>query len=415
MRASAIPLSLVTGIAASASFLAACGDEPIALGVFGAGSTDAGGSGADGAIAAGGGDGPAATPDAALGGDIGAAPAPGQDGAAPALPPFLIGADISSVQQAVAGGATFVDDDGTERDLLSLLVRHGFNAVRLRTFVAPTQTAPDPQGGTFAPYSTQGYCDLAHTVTVAQAVKAAGLGFLLDFHYSDTWADPTKQVKPAAWAADDLPSMATSLHDYTKNAVAQLVAAGARPDLVQVGNGVTQGIELSPGTALGPVSDWSALASLLKAGIAAVHEVDPSIRILMHLDRCDDAAGSASWITSAMSQGVDFDVFGESCYTATQGSPTAWQTTYAALAAQFPALQFAIAEYNADSADPSEIRKANDVVFGLPDHRGLGAFFWEPTESGSWGPGLFTVTGTRYRVIAASIDSFDQMKVAYGL
>jgi arabinogalactan endo-1,4-beta-galactosidase len=330
-------------------------------------------------------------------------------------PAFILGADISSVQQAAAGGATYYDDDGTKKDILALLGAHGFNYVRLRTFVDPTQSAPDPQGGTFPPYSTQGYCDLAHTVTVGNQVKAAGMGLLLDFHYSDTWADPGKQVKPAAWANDDLPAMVTALHDYTQTAISTLVRAGARPDMVQLGNDITPGIELTPGTALGPASNWKQLAPLLKAGISAVRSVDATIPIMLHIDRCGDAASSVSWVTSAIDNGVAFDVLGESCYTAYQGPPSGWQSTFGTLVSMFPNLKFVMAQYNADTSSPTEIRQANDIVFGLPSHQGLGTFFWEPTESGAWGPGLFTLTGNRYSTVAARIDQFDQMKTAYGL
>jgi arabinogalactan endo-1,4-beta-galactosidase len=337
------------------------------------------------------------------------------DSGSPSKPLYILGADVSSVQQAVAGGATYYDDDGTKKDILALLGAHGFNYVRLRTFVDPTQPAPNPQGGTFPPYSTQGYCDLPHTVTFAQQVKSAGMGLLLDFHYSDTWADPGKQIKPASWANDDLPMMAAALHDYTQNVVSTLVGAGARPDIVQLGNDITPGIELTPGAPLGSTSNWTQLAQLLNAGISAVHSVDSSIRIMLHLDRCADANASVAWVTSAMNNGVAFDVLGESCYTAYQGQPSGWQATFDTLVSKFPNLQFAMAQYNADSVDPTEIRQANDMIFQLPNHQGLGTFFWEPTESGVWGPGLFAASGNKFSTISADIDQFDQMKVAYGL
>jgi len=218
--------------------------------------------------------------------DGGADSAPGADAQGDATvadsgsasnPPFVLGADITFTQEDVAGGATFVDN-GVTLPILQLLKNHGFNYVRLRTFVDPTQPAPNPAGGTFAPYSPQGFGDLTHTVAFGQEIKAAGMGFLLDFHMSDYWADPGKQIKPAAWANDDLPTLTTALHDYTLNAIQQLVAAGARPDMVQVGNEITPGMELTPGTAFGPTSNWKQLAQLLNAGIGAVREVDPSRR-----------------------------------------------------------------------------------------------------------------------------------------
>jgi arabinogalactan endo-1,4-beta-galactosidase len=327
----------------------------------------------------------------------------------------MLGADISSVQQAVANGTTYYDDDGTKKDILTLLKAHGFNYIRLRTFVDPTQPAPNPAGGTFAAYSPQGYADLAHTITFGQQIKAAGLGFLLDFHYSDYWADPGKQIKPAAWASDNLANLTTALQTYTQNAITQLVAAGARPDMVQTGNEITPGMELTPGTALGPTSNWKQLAQLLSAGINAVHAVDPTIKIVLHIDRGGDLATSETWLANAMSNGVKFDVFGESCYTAYQGQPSGWQATFTALATKYPNLRFIMAEYNAETSDTAEIRQANDILFNLPNHQGAGTFFWEPTESGAWGPGLFTSAGNKLSTIPASIDQFDQMKTAYGL
>jgi arabinogalactan endo-1,4-beta-galactosidase len=328
---------------------------------------------------------------------------------------FILGAEITWTQEDEASGATYVDDDGTPKDIVRLLADHGFNYVRLRTFVDPTRPAPAPDGGTFAPYSAQGFGDLAHTTTFAKEVKDAGLGLLLDFHYSDYWADPGKQIKPAAWAADDLAAMTNDLQTYTTHAVAQLVASGARPDLVQTGNDITPGLELTPGAPLGSSSSWSALGQLLKAAIAGVHAVDPTIPIMLHIDRCGDATTSIGWIESALAQGVSFDVFGESCFVAYQGAPSGWGPTFAAIAARFPTLRLAIAQYAGDPGDPTVVRKANDMIFGLPNHQGIGTFFWEPTHSGAWGAGLFSSSGTptQYATVPASIDQFDAMRAAY--
>jgi arabinogalactan endo-1,4-beta-galactosidase len=345
--------------------------------------------------------------------------------------PFFLGADISSTQQAEANGATFADE-GVAEPILTLLKNHGFNYVRLRTFVDPTQPAPNPAGGTFPPYSTQGFCDLAHTITFGQQIKAAQMGFLLDFHYSDYWADPGKQIKPAAWVNDDLPAAVTHLHDYTYGAIQALVAAGARPDMVQIGNEITPGILLSPGTPLGPrtTAGWPALAQLLNAGIQAVHQVDPTIKIMLHLDRGGDLGGpdggsagealanSIDFVDNAVANGVAFDVLGESCYVTYQGPPASWQDTFDGLVAKYPTLQFVMAEYNADPADQTddELTQANDIVFNLPNHQGVGAFFWEPTEYiNQANQGMFTENGSVYSPIPACISQYDQMESDYGL
>ena len=127
---------------------------------------------------------------------------------------------------------------------------------------------------------------------------------------------------------------------------------------------------------------------------------------------------SEAFIQNAMSNGVQFDVFGESCYVAFQGQPSGWQTTFTGLAAKFPKLKFAMAEYNADPNDQTdnELRQANDIVFNLPNHQGVGTFFWEPTRKpNAQNPGIFTVSGAVYTAIPACIGQYDQMKTAYGL
>jgi arabinogalactan endo-1,4-beta-galactosidase len=328
---------------------------------------------------------------------------------------FILGADITWTQQdQIASGATFYDVDGGAKPILRLLQDHGFNWVRLRTFVDPTQPAPNPEGGTFPPYSPDGFANLGYTIIFGQQIKAAGMGFLLNFHCSDYWADPGKQIKPATWANDDLTAMAAHLQGYTHDAVAALINAGARPDMVQIGNSITPGFELSPGTPVGSASSWSALGTLLQAGIAGVRAADPSIQIMLHIDRCADAATSIAWIQDALANGVSFDVFGESCYVVYQGKPSGWPPTFSALAAAFPNLKLVVAEYNADPSDETEITAANTMLSALPNRQGLGSFIWEPTHSGAWGPGLFTQQGNRYSVVPARIEQFDQMRQTFG-
>ena len=334
------------------------------------------------------------------------------------------GADITFVQADEAGGATY--SDGTVKDIFQLLKDHGFNAVRLRTFVDPkAQDGYDQQNG---------FADLAHTITFATRIKAAHMGFLLDFHYSDNWADVSKQCVPVAWQGMTLAQMAQALHDYTKNAITQLVAAGARPDIVQIGNGITPGMLIhicdnsgSP-TSLSPVggsvANWTNLGTLLNAGVAGVKEADASIQIMLHLDQGGDkppaAAGTAlqtniDWITNATNQGVQFDILGESAFQVHQGDPSSepntqrtWMSTFAGLASHFPNLAIMAVEYG------SLQRDINDVVYGLAGQQGIGAFTWEPTHEGNWNEGhaLFAASGTKYTA-TADLSLYDAMKSAY--
>jgi arabinogalactan endo-1,4-beta-galactosidase len=340
------------------------------------------------------------------------------------LPSYLIGADITFVEADEAAGATY--SDGTQQDILPLLKGHGFNTIRLRTFVDPKAAdGYDQQSGA---------ADLAHTIAFGRRVKAAGLGFLLDFHYSDNWADPGKQCIPVAWQGMTLGQMVTALHDYTRDAVAQLVAAGARPDLVQLGNEITPGMLLhvcdasgipqSTSAVNGSSSNWSSLGQFLRAGVAAVAEVDASIQIVLHLDRGGDKPtdtpgnalqSSIDWLNSATAQGVRCDVLGESAYQLYQGDPSSeantkatWSSTFSGLAARFPSLRILAVEYG-----PMQ-REINDIVFGLPGQQGLGSFNWEPTHQGKWNTGhaLFSASGNQYTA-TADLSLYDSMKVAY--
>ena len=327
-----------------------------------------------------------------------------------ALPPdYSLGADITWVQADEARGATY--SDGAQRDILALLKAHGFNAIRLRTFVDPRASdGYDREAG---------FGDLAHTIAFAKRIRAAGLSLLLDFHYSDNWADPGKQCVPVAW--QDLrttDALAAAVHDYTRDALAQLSAAGAAPQLVQIGNEITSGLLLhrcdARGQPLGmnpvngSISSWSNLGQLLSAAARAVRETDPRIRIVLHIDAGDDLASSRSFIEHARAEGVSFDVFAESCYTAYQGTPATWRSTLMRLGELFPQLQLMIAEYG------PEQRAANDVVYGLPSRQGVGTFNWEPTHEGDWNRGhaLFRVSGAAYTA-TAELGLYDAMRQAY--
>jgi arabinogalactan endo-1,4-beta-galactosidase len=132
------------------------------------------------------------------------------------------------------------------------------------------------------------------------------------------------------------------------------------------------------------------------------------ILIALHLDRGNDLASSRSFIQNALTEGVPFDAFGESCYTVTQGQPPDWQATFSSLAGAFPTLKFFIAEYGAAQ------RAANDVVFNLANDRGIGSFNWEPTSQGSWNTGhdLIRRSGTSYSA-QPDLALYDQMKFDY--
>jgi arabinogalactan endo-1,4-beta-galactosidase len=290
---------------------------------------------------------------------------------------MIIGADISSVQAAEARGVQY-SDKGIRKDILAILKDHGFNYVRLRVFNDPTKATPRDR-----PYSMDGYCDLPHTIEMARRVKAMGMGLLIDFHYSDSWADPAKQFTPSAWA--DLPfnDLVAKMHDWTKDAITAMRNAGVQPDMVQVGNEITPGLMTDRG---GSTRNWEQLGQLLKAGIAGVKEVDPKILVMLHIDKGGDNAATRRWVDAAVAHGVSFDILGESCYLRWQGPGSDWKANFDDLAVRYPNLSFVIAEVG------SETRDAAEIMRNLPDHRGLGTFVWEPTSNLN-GQALFDSNG----------------------
>jgi arabinogalactan endo-1,4-beta-galactosidase len=389
----------------------------------GAGGTATGGAtGAGGSAGRGGGGGAAAT-DASV---------PDASTSAPAFSgTYHMGADISWVQHDEHYGATYVDVDGVQKDILALLKNHGFNSVRLRTFVDPKAADGYDQ--------VDGFADLTHTMTMGHRVKQAGMGFLLSMHYSDNWADPGKQCIPVAWQKDTFAQLVQHVHDYTFNVITTLKNAGARPDLVQIGNEITPGMLIhicnnlgaptSVNAVNGQASNWTNLGMLLKMGIQAVKEVDPTIKTVLHIDRGGDLAASMSWIMNAQAQKVPFDVFADTSYVRWQGQPAVWENTFRMLAATFSTMSFIIPEYGNETASnpatPSTMRQANDLIFGISGNRGLGAWIYEPehpVQSGI-GIGLFkTIVGDGgvitdswpiFPAIPAAMAVYDQMKSVY--
>lgn len=308
---------------------------------------------------------------------------------------YIIGADISWVQQREDRGGTF-SDRGVEKDILQILKDHGFNYIRLRVFNDPTKATPRDR-----PYSPEGYCDLPHTIAMAKRVKAAGMRLLIDFHYSDSWADPGKQFTPSAWAELSFEDLVKQTHDWTKAGVQRMKDAGVTPDMVQVGNEITPGLMTDRG---GNARNWEQLGRLLKAGLTAVKEVDPRIQTMLHIDRGGDNAASVQWLEHAFHQGVAFDVFSESCYARWQGPPEGWKANFEDLVRRYPKLKFVMAEVDAQAIP------ANDIMLGLANGQGLGTFIWEPTANNA-GQALFDNHGA---VISEKMAAYDEVIRKYG-
>jgi beta-galactosidase len=273
----------------------------------------------------------------------------------------VLGADISFLPQLEERGMKF-SDKGIHKDAIQILKDHGFNYIRLRIFNDPAADSG------YSP--KKGFCDLGHTKQMAKRIKAAGLKFLLDFHYSDTWADPGKQFKPSAWKGLSFPVLKDSLYAFTKKVIAELKAQGTTPDMVQIGNEINHGMVWPEGH----VNHLDSLAQLVKAGTDAVLSVDPSIIMLLHIALGGQNDESVFFLNNMLSRGVHFDVIGESYYPKWHGTLDDLRNNLSDLATRY-SKDIVVVEY-------SQLKKeVNDIAFSLPNDRGKGTMIWEPLST----------------------------------
>lgn len=253
-------------------------------------------------------------------------------------------------------------DNGVKKDAIQILKEHGFNYIRLRIFVNP-----EADSG----YSPQkGFCNFANTLQMAKRIKAAGMGFLLDFHYSDTWADPGKQFKPQAWKNLSYADLVKQVHDYTKDVVASLKEQGVAPDMVQVGNEINHGI-LWP---TGNTKNMDSLAGLLKAGIKGVKEADKRIKIMLHIACGGQNTESRYFIDNMLARHVKFDIIGESYYPQWHGTIKELHDNLNDLCKRYKQ-DVMVAEYTEKKIE------VNDIAFTLPSGKVSGTFIWEPLNT----------------------------------
>ncbi|MEO5774994.1 MAG: glycosyl hydrolase 53 family protein [Sphingomicrobium sp.] len=294
--------------------------------------------------------------------------------------PYLIGADISWLPQQEARGATFFED-GKQKDALAILKDAGFNAIKLRLFVNPENGYSRRGSGPNGPWA-----GTAASVAFARRVKAAGFHLSFTLHYSDNWADPQHQDKPAAWASLPFPKLVDALHLYTRQTLAAFKAAGVRPDLVVLGNETTFGMLWPDGRVpltiptgnpdtdkvhmnVAGAGGFDNFAALLKAGIAAARKELPRVPIAVHNHLGRHWPIVRSWTDNLLQRGVRFDAVGFSCYQ--QAAEGDWARTFTEFEKRYPDKGFLVLEYS------SRKRYLNDLVHAHPN--GWGSYIWEPT------------------------------------
>ena len=342
---------------------------------------------------------------------------------------FYTGADISTVQEYERNRTKFYDVDGTASDIFTVLKNHGFNAIRLKTFVDPKAKYGYAASG--CGHEAEAYADKDHIVAYAQKIKAAGMAFLLDIHYSDNWADPGKQIIPERWRkVNSSDALADSVYAYTLDLMNALKQVNAVPEMVQIGNETTPGILIHvPNSStdcwgngvdkastsingdMGTASGKANAAKYFKAGIKAVKEVSPSTKTVLHIERIRQSNTVTWWMQEIFdNQKVPADVMGFSAYTAYgDKSPDDWKSLFQTVTSKYSKLEFIVAEYNGGDKDnhynyDGSRKRTNEMVKGLD--RWIGTFFWEPTLSGAWGPALFDWKGNDLYANSKAFEEF---------
>lgn len=314
---------------------------------------------------------------------------------------YHISADLFFLKDAEDRGHVF-KDDGEQKPGLQIFKDHGYNWIRLRIFHTP-DVLPN---------------DLDYTISLAKKAKELGYKFLLDFHYSDTWADPQKQFLPKAWEGLSHKELCDSVYDYTRKTIIAFAEAGVMPDMVQNGNEIINGM-LWPDGKL--PENWDNFAALVSAGIEGVKDGcddHPCPKIMVQIDQGGHRERTQYFYDKFLNYGIDFDYIGQSYYPWWHGSLLDLRENMYFMAKTYkkPIILVEIAycsqptEYinkPAPFAESPEGQKAfleevNRIVLNTPDHLGAGIFWWEAATYSKRGIGtrdMFDESGNALPVI----------------
>lgn len=283
---------------------------------------------------------------------------------------FAKGADISWITQMEGAGKIFYNSTGAAQDCFQILKNLGMNSIRLRVWV-------DPAGG---------WNNSADVLSKALRAKALGMRIMINFHYSDSWADPGQQNKPAAWAAQDFATLQTSVYNYTFNVLTTLKTNGIIPEWVQVGNETNDGMLWPTGKASLNMANF---ATLVNKGYEAVKAVDASIKVIVQISNGFDN-NLFRWIFDGLKNNAGkWDIIGMSLYP----DPANWATLNSQCLSNMNDL---VSRYNKPvmicevgmSWDQATACNSflSDLITKVKSlgNNGLGVFYWEPQSYGNW-------------------------------
>lgn len=298
---------------------------------------------------------------------------------------YAKGADISWVTQMEADKVKFRNAQGQEKECTALMKEIGMNSIRLRVWVDPKD----------------GWCGKEDVLVKAARAQALGMNIMIDFHYSDSWADPSKQIIPAAWSGYDAQKISDALVKHTTEVLGTLKDKKIDIKWIQIGNEVNSGM-LHP---LGKVegSSASGFAGLFNAGYKAAKAVYPDAKVILHVSNGHDAA-LFSWFFGLMkTSGVKYDMIGMSIYPSwwENGGWSSWKGTVDKCMANIQSLvktfgkPVMICETGMPASEPQMSREAMqyilDRTYEIKECHGI--FYWEPEVYGGWKPADYAELG----------------------
>lgn len=289
---------------------------------------------------------------------------------------FAKGADVGWLSQMEATGYRFYDADGTEKNCLQLLKDRGMNTIRLRVFVNPSNDR------------INGHCSKDETVAMAVRAKNLGMRVMINFHYSDTWADPGHQNKPAAWVSHSFTTLLSDVYNHTFEVLTALKTAGVTPEWVQIGNEIPGGMLWPEGNS----TNFAQLAQLLNKGYDATKAIDPTIKVVVHIDQGNNNSRFRWFFDNARNNNVRYDVIGLSYY------PYWLNSDYTMTIADLQNnLNDMVSRYNKEvmvvevGGDYTLVQNTKDMltatinaVRNVPNQKGLGVIYWEPEGEKTW-------------------------------
>ncbi len=321
-----------------------------------------------------------------------------------------VGGDISQYPLMQAAGAKYFDHDGQAiAEPISYYKQIGMNAMRVRLFVDPSKYTGNDKDANACQ-------DLAYVKKLAKSIKDAGHKLMLDFHYSDTWADPAKQWTPADWTSLTDEELYQKIYDYTKDVLQQMVAAGATPELIQTGNEISYGMLWGAYTTNSNSSalkkcystsdaNWDRFTTLLKQAGKACREVCPQAKIILHTERVPNASVLKDFYTRMRNANVDYDIIGLSYYPCWHGPLSTLETAINSMETNFAdkdimvvevgySLKWALGGTTYDYTDTypytdeGQCNFTQDLITMLNKHSKVTGLFWWNMDYNGYGANL---------------------------